>query len=152
MTALRAELSMPGGEESQQREAWREAHMRQSIRAAEKEFERIAVVCGAWHVPALEKMPAAKEDAALLKDLSRLKVNATCIPWTHGRLAVQSGYGAGVESPGWYHHIWTAKDQPITRWLVKTARLLRKEDLDASSAHIIESVRLAETLSALRDR
>jgi len=23
------------------------------------------------------------------------------------------------------------KDQPITRWLVKTARLLRKEDLDA---------------------
>src|SRR5215472_6080845 len=58
MTALRAELSMPGGEESQRREAWREAHMRQSIRGAEKEFERIAVVCGAWHVPALEKMPA----------------------------------------------------------------------------------------------
>jgi len=152
MTALRAELVMPGSEESHRREQWREAHMRQCIRAAQKEFNNIAVVCGAWHVPALEKLPAPKEDVAVLKDLSKLKVNATCIPWTHGRLAVQSGYVAGVESPGWYHHLWTAKDQPITRWMVKTARLLRKEDLDASSAHIIEGVRLAETLSALRDR
>src|SRR5262249_28529767 len=134
------------------REQQREAHMRQSIRAAQKEFDKVAVVCGAWHVPALETMPAAREDTATLKGLAKLKVNATCIPWTHGRLAFRSGYRAGVESPGWYHHLWTAKDQPITRWMVKTARLLRKEDLDASSAHIIEGVRLAETLSALRDR
>lgn len=152
MTALRHEISMPGSEESLTREKWREAHMRQTIRAAEKEFKNIAVLCGAWHVPALETMPAAKEDAALLKGLPKLKVNATCVPWTHGRLSTQSGYGAGVDSPGWYHHLWTAKDQPIARWLVKTARLLRREDLDASSAHIIESVRLAETLAAMRER
>lgn len=152
MTALRAEISMPGSEESLQRERWREAHMRQCIRAAEKEFTNIAVVCGAWHVPALENRPAPKEDATLLKGLPRLKVNATCVPWTHGRLSVHSGYRAGVESPGWYHHLWTTKDQPLTRWMVKTARLLRKEDLDASSAHIIESVRLAEALASMRDR
>jgi len=36
--------------------------------------------------------------------------------------------------------------------LIKVARLLRQEDLDASSAHIIETVRLAESLAALRDR
>jgi hypothetical protein len=155
MTALRKELpELPakGREEANKREQWREAHMRHSIRAAEKEFSNVAVVCGAWHVPALENMPPAKDDAALLKDLPKLKVNATCIPWTHSRLAVQSGYRAGVESPGWYHHLWTAKSEPITRWMVKIARLLRKEDLDASSAHIIEAVRLAETLASLRER
>jgi hypothetical protein len=152
MAALRKELPQQGSEESLLREQQREAHMRQSIRAAEKKFSKVAVVCGAWHVPALEKMPPAKDDGALLKDLVRLKVNATCIPWTHGRLAFQSGYRAGVDSPGWYHHLWTSKDAPIVRWLVKTARLLRKEDLDASSAHVIETVRLAETLASLRER
>lgn len=37
-------------------------------------------------------------------------------------------------------------------WLTKVARLLRGEDLDASSAGVIEAVRLAETLAALRGR
>jgi len=42
--------------------------MRQAIRAAEKEgHARIAVVCGAWHVPALAQKVALKDDQALLK-------------------------------------------------------------------------------------
>ena len=32
----------------------------------------------------------------------------TWVPWTHGRLASWQGYGAGVSSPGWYHHLFTA--------------------------------------------
>ena len=81
--------------------------MRNTIRAAQKEgFDKIAVVCGAWHVPALEKMPAAKDDAALLKGLPKVKVAATWIPWTNGRLSYASGYGAGISSPGWYSHLW----------------------------------------------
>ena len=36
------------------------------------------------------------------------------------------------------------------RWLTQVAHLLRGEDLAASSAHVIEAVRLAEALSALR--
>src|SRR5207244_5588364 len=83
-----------------EREAQREAHMRQSIRAAQKEgFQRIAVVCGAWHAPALAELPPAKGDAALLKGLPKTKVVATWIPWTNSRLTYASGYGAGVRSP-----------------------------------------------------
>ncbi|HBL62626.1 MAG TPA: hypothetical protein DDZ80_30860, partial [Cyanobacteria bacterium UBA8803] len=37
-------------------------------------------------------------------------------------------------------------------WMVRVAQLLREEGLDASSAHLIEAVRLAEALAALRDR
>ncbi|MFN7928966.1 MAG: DUF5682 family protein [Blastocatellia bacterium] len=133
------------------REALREAFMRQTIRVAEKEgFEKIAVVCGAWHVPALQTMPPVKEDAALLKSLPKTKVAATWIPWTNGRLSYASGYGAGITSPGWYSHLWRKPEQTEIRWLTKVARLLRKEDLDASSASVIEAVRLAETLAAMR--
>jgi hypothetical protein len=139
------------------REAQREAWMRQTIRAAAQEgFKRIAVVCGAWHAPALTidagNTPSAKDDAELLKGLPKVKTQATWTPWTYGRLSYRSGYGAGVESPGWYHHLWTARDSVPIRWMARVARLLREEDLDVSSAHVIEAVRLAETLAALRDR
>jgi hypothetical protein len=84
------------------REAQREAHMRRSIRAAQKEgFSNIAVVCGAWHAPALSPLPgapfpSAKEDDALLKGLPKTRTTATWIPWTMDRLAYRSGYGARV--------------------------------------------------------
>jgi hypothetical protein len=152
MGHLRQELPRQGSEEELLRESRREAHMRQCIRAAEKEFKNIAVVCGAWHVPALRNDSSANDDAALLKGIPKTKVKATCIPWTHARLQWKSGYRAGVDSPGWYHHLWTVKDKPVIRWMTKVARLLRNEDLNASSAHIIEAVRLAETLAAVRDR
>jgi hypothetical protein len=152
MTTLRKELPVQGTEDYLLRESRREAFMRQCIRAAEKEFQKVAVVCGAWHVPALQTLPPAKDDAAMLKALPRLKVQATCVPWTHGRLSFRSGYGAGIDSPGWYHHLWTVKDRPIIRWMTRIARLLRREDLDASSAHIIEAVRLSEALASLRER
>jgi hypothetical protein len=101
------------GEEATGREAQREAYMRTTLRKAIKEgFERIAVVCGAWHVPALQApLPPATHDQRILKGLPKRKVVCTWVPWTHGRLASASGYGAGVTSPGWYHHLFTAPDQ-----------------------------------------
>ncbi len=108
MTALR-DAALTSGLERQnpEREALREAYMRQTLRAAEKEgFQRIAVVCGAWHTPALANPGPAREDAARLKGLPKRKVNSTWIPWTYGRLTSASGYGAGVQSPGWYDFLW----------------------------------------------
>lgn len=131
----------------------REAHMRQAIRAALKEgFERIAVVCGAWHAPALSSLPPASADAALLKGLAKVKTRAAWVPWSYERLAFRSGYGAGVESPEWYHLLWEEREEPVLHWMTRMARLLRDRDLDASSAHVIEAVRLARTLATLRGR
>ena len=149
MTELRTEHVEP----DRRHEDQREAHMRRSIRAAQKEgFKEIAVICGAWHAPALSDMPPAAHDTALLKGLPKVKVEATWVPWTNSRLCAASGYGAGIESPGWYHHLWTAPDRITERWLARVAALLREEDLDASSAQIIDTVRLAESLAALRGR
>jgi hypothetical protein len=168
MSALREEIeryenerqpSTPNAltQAKQTRENQREAWMRQTIRAAQREgFERIAVVCGAWHSPALvSTLPddeQEKADAEILKNLPKTEVRATWVPWTYGRLTFASGYGAGIESPGWYHHLWHAPDDPGVRWMARVASLLRENDLDASSAHVIEAVRLAESLAALRSR
>jgi hypothetical protein len=133
-------------------DAVREAHMRLRIRQAGREHERVAVVCGAWHVPALAGKTTATADRALLKGLPKVKAEITWVPWTHRRLSRASGYGAGIASPGWYRHLFTAPDRPVTRWMTKVAGLLREEDLPVSSAHVIEAVRLADTLAAMRGR
>ncbi|MBY8880422.1 DUF5682 family protein [Actinacidiphila acidipaludis] len=130
----------------------REAHMRLRVREARRAHERTAVVCGAWHVPALAEKTTATADRALLKGLPKVKVETTWVPWTHRRLARASGYGAGIDSPGWYRHLFTAPDRPVTRWMTKVAGLLREEDYPVSSAHVIEAVRLSDTLAAMRGR
>ncbi|MER7667800.1 DUF5682 family protein [Kitasatospora sp. NPDC096128] len=149
MAALRAE-----GLGESRRDDLREAHMRQQIRAARRAgHRRIAVVCGAFHVPALATMPTVAHDRALLAGLpKKVRTDITWIPWTHRRLSQAAGYGAGVQSPGWYHHLFSTEGDPVPRWLTRAAELLRAEDHPVSSAHVIEAVRLAETLAVLRGR
>ncbi|MFB7662447.1 DUF5682 family protein [Kitasatospora sp. NPDC056138] len=136
------------------RDELREAHMRQQIRAARRAgHTRIAVVCGAWHVPALQTMPTVAHDRALLSGLpKKVKTDITWVPWTHRRLSQHTGYGAGIDSPGWYQHLFTAGSEPVVRWMTKVAELLRAEDHPVSSAHVIEAVRLADTLAVMRGR
>ncbi len=138
--------------EGDARDLLREAHMRLRVREARRAHERTAVVCGAWHVPALAEPVPAVADRQLLKGLPKAKVETTWVPWTHRRLARAGGYGAGIDSPGWYQHLFSAPDRPVTRWMTKVADLLRQEDLPVSSAHVIEAVRLADTLAAMRGR
>ncbi|MDP9256435.1 MAG: DUF5682 family protein [Actinomycetota bacterium] len=153
MAALR-ELDGEEGGADDEAEARREAHMRQAIRLAlEDGHERIAVVCGAWHAPALAQLGPVSADAELLKGLPRRKVALTWVPWTYDRLSSRSGYGAGISSPGWYDHLYRHQNgQVLVRWLSQAAQLLRDEDIPVSSAHVIEAVRLAEALATLRER
>ncbi|MCJ0870166.1 DUF5682 family protein [Streptomyces sp. AP-93] len=149
MGALREEYGAGG----HHRDLVREAYMRQRMRAARREFgDAYAVVCGAWHVPALRTRTTAAADKALLTGLPKVKVETTWVPWTHRRLARAGGYGAGITSPGWYAHLFAARDRPVERWLTKVAGLLREEDRQVSPAHVIEAVRLADTLAAMRGR
>jgi hypothetical protein len=157
ITFLRAQDAEPDP-----RDAVREAHMRRVLRRTIKDgYQRIAVVCGAWHVPALSAfaaaaagpgLPSAAADDRLLRGLPKVKATLTWVPWTYGRLSYASGYGAGIRSPGWYDHLFSVPGQPIERWLAKAAAVLRDEGVPASSAHVVESVRLAEALAALRGR
>ncbi len=135
-------------------EAAREAHMRLEIAKSVKAADGpVAVVCGAWHVPALKAKHTAKDDRALIKGAPRTKVTATWAPWTSPRLATASGYGAGVTAPGWNRHLWEhpGEDQ-TTLWIARIARALRDEGQIVSTASLIETERLATALSSVRGR
>ena len=158
MSALRASLDTETP--LTPREAQREAHMRLEIgQALSKMDGHIAVICGAWHVPALGNVVPAKQDRELLKGASIAKTVATWVPWTDSRLATMSGYGAGVISPGWYRHLWNefhvrgSGRDPIAvaaRWQARVAGLLRQEGIPSSTASVIEAARLAISLGAVR--
>jgi hypothetical protein len=141
-------------------DARREAFMRLEIKQALKDTDgAIAVVTGAWHVPALRAAHGAAADRALLRALPKLKTAATWVPWTETRLAMASGYGAGVASPGWYGHLWSQNDRRggwpapselAASWQARVAALLRAEGQPASTASVIEAVRLSVALASLR--
>lgn len=150
MTALRTEAGPLSP-----REAAREAHMRIEIaRAARESLGPVAVVCGAWHVPALAVKHSLAADRELLKGRSKAKTKATWAPWTTPRLARASGYGAGVVAPGWCAHVWESGDMPDREavWLAKVAGVLRTRGHFVSTAAVIEAQRLGTALAALRGR
>lgn len=67
-TTLRAEAPTRTRERRRGGKPCAEAYMRKTLRQAKKEgFQRIAVICGAWHVPALEAKRARRQDNDLLK-------------------------------------------------------------------------------------
>lgn len=132
-------------------EILREAFMRKTLREAIKNgYQNIVVVCGAWHTAALdlEAFPA-KTDNALLKGLPKIKMQATWIPWTFERISKESGYGAGVIAPAWYQLLFLS-ESPVIEWMSLTAYLFRAEGLEAGTAQVIDAVRLAEALAAMR--
>lgn len=157
MTELRRQWI--GSDPTLERDLLREAHMRLEIAKAAKTAEGpIAVVCGAWHVPALREKHTAKADRELLKKLPgklpQSKVKTTWVPWTSPRLASASGYGAGVAAPMWYQHLWQHRDksQALEHWLAQITQVLRENDYIISTASVIEAVRLSTSLAAVRNR
>jgi hypothetical protein len=156
MTALR-ESTPPLAGEAALRETRREAQMRLGIARALKETDgMVAAVVGAWHVPALRRETRAADDRALVKGAPRVPVAACWAPWTEPRLAARFGYGAGVVSPAWYAHLAACNAAGLGQreraagWLERAALLLREAGLPASTAAVIEAVRLGEALAALR--
>ena len=159
MAELRSRLGNDGKNCNSTREEQREAHMRMRIRNALKTHKgSVAVVCGAWHSPALKEIDryTIKADKEVLKTTKSTPCNSCWIPWTDQRLAFSSGYSAGVVSPGWYRHLWSqhkkfnTEEIETAQWQSQVAALLREEGYDASTASVIEASRLTHTLAAVR--
>lgn len=161
ITELRSASEAQGGLSPwrEARDAVREAFMRLALRAALKdEPGDIAVVVGAWHVPALRAKVPQAEDRARLRGLDKVKVESAWVPWSDSRLASASGYGAGVTAPGWYRHLWqlqggseaSSPESFAAGWQSRVAGLLRDEGHAVASASTIEASRLAIALAALR--
>ncbi len=132
----------------------REAHMRSVIRKTVAEGfdpEDIAVVTGSYHVEGLrdwernEKLPEFPETESL----------HTLMPYSYYRLSTRSGYGAGNKAPAYYELIWEGlrRGDPLytaNAYLTRIAAFQRANGFAASSAQVIEALRLSRSLAGLR--
>jgi hypothetical protein len=136
----------------------REAYMRRQIEAAIARGyapSKIVAVVGAFHAPVLTSDFPAMTDAELAS-LRRRSSKFTLMPYSYFKLSSQSGYGAGNQAPSYYELLWEALEQDDlaglpSRYLSLVARNLRESGTHRSTAEVIEGVRLANTLSALKD-
>jgi hypothetical protein len=135
----------------------REAFMRRQIEAAIAAGtppEKIVAVVGAFHAPVLTSdHPAMTDDE--LASLKRRSSKFTLMPYSYFKLSTQSGYGAGNRAPAYYELLWESLQnhnlaELPSRYLSLVARNLREAGTHRSTAEIIEGVRLANTLSALK--
>ena len=136
----------------------REAYMRRRVEeaiASGHKADKIVAVVGAFHAPVLSGEFPAMTDKELAS-LPRRSSKRTLMPYSYFRLSSQSGYGAGNQAPAYYELLWEAlNEQGINdlsrRYLSLVARHLREAGTHRSTAEVIDGVRLAETLSALKD-
>ena len=107
--------------------------------------ERIFCVCGSYHVAGLEEN----------KTLPRADSCATLMPYSYYRLSSRSGYGAGNRAPAYFELLWDSLNeggvgQTAYRYLTRLAAAHRRAGNLVSSAEVIEAVRLADALAAMR--
>lgn len=136
----------------------REAYMRRRIAeaiAGGVKPERIVAVVGAFHAPVLTGDHPAMSDEELAS-LRRRGSKFTLMPYSYFKLSSQSGYGAGNHAPAYYELLWEALEENdleglASRYLSRVARNMREGGTHRSTAEVIEGVRLANTLSALKE-
>ncbi|MEM7675582.1 MAG: DUF5682 family protein [Myxococcota bacterium] len=135
----------------------REAYMRRRIQAVIKDGvdpQKVVVIVGAFHAPVLgAEHPAMTDDE--FERLPRRESRLTLMPYSYFRLSSQSGYGAGNHAPAYFQLMWRALDNGElsalpARYLTEVVHQLRTSGTHRSTAEVIEGVRLAETLSALK--
>ncbi|HQW12380.1 MAG TPA: DUF5682 family protein [Saprospiraceae bacterium] len=135
--------------ETLRREAW----MRQNIRHYNRShFLRLAVICGAAHLPFLEDFDLFDEasDAALCAGLIAPPLDLTWVPWSYKRLSSEYGYGAGVRYPMYYEFIFKYRTEAPLYMLAHIAHYLRLAGYDVSPEHSTSAVELAYTLAGIR--
>ncbi len=150
---LMSELRLAGGA-GRPSNLIREAHMRMQLRQALRDgYKNIAVVCGAWHSPALDHAThSASDDRKLLKGLTKKTTSATWVPWSYNRIARHSGYSSGVISPYWYEALFTNPEKAVATWMSRAGSILNEMGHSISPAHVIESTMMANALANLRER
>ncbi len=114
----------------------------------------IVVITGAYHTSGLQNIESF--DDINFDKLPKEDTSITLMPYSYYKLSSLSGYGAGNKSPLYYEYLWNARlknnlSENSYDFLIKLGISLREKGFTASTASIIESVRLAKTLASLRN-
>ncbi|MBR3024525.1 MAG: hypothetical protein IKH71_08755, partial [Oscillospiraceae bacterium] len=141
--------------ESDEHNELREAYMRRRIAETEEKYGKTAVITGAFHTAGIKDIPFSDKDRKLTDKLKTVDSKSTLMPYSYYRLSSRSGYGAGSKAPGYYEMLWrnrlsSTPENTAPEYLSRLAAYQRKNGYTASSAEVIEAMRLAETLAAMR--
>lgn len=127
--------------------------------------EDIVILTGAFHTEGLKLdnkgvTPMTKKELASLNKLvkaNKTVTQKTLMPYSYFKLSKQAGYGAGNNAPNYYHMLWNAinnsdLDSIGIEYLTSIAREMREEGHNASSAQVIDAVKLSKSLAYLNNR
>ena len=136
----------------------REAYMRRQIKKVMDEGYhpgKIVIVVGAYHAPVMGLDHHVLKDDEFEK-LPQINSRLTLMPYSYFKLSSQSGYGAGNHAPLYFELVWNCiRAQDPTKialeYLSRIVRNLRESGTSRSTAEVIEAVRLANTLAALKN-
>lgn len=128
----------------------REAYMRRRIAKAQAGYDRVLVVCGAYHAPALTQGEAMTD--AETAALPRVSCKLTLMPYSYNRLSVTAGYGAGVAAPLYHELLWENPVEASAEFLRRVAARMREQGVFRSTAEVVDAVLLAKSLASLRGR
>jgi Family of unknown function (DUF5682) len=134
----------------------REAYMKTQINRVLQEghlSEKVVVITGAYHVPALLSDDAPSVDFSALP---KREVAFTLMPYSNYKLSFQSGYGAGNRAPAYFQMLWDClKADDLAKlpsyYLTKIVSALRESGTNRSTAEVMEGTRLASALASFRN-
>jgi Family of unknown function (DUF5682) len=140
----------PGTEQDRVREdcmarwvAWAAAH-----------HERVLVVCGGWHQPALERawptLTVADEPPAPQAPDPR-RAGCYLVPYEFRRVDALGGYRSGMPSPMFYQWAWEHGAHAAARRALKSmVTRLRQRQLPVSTADLLALEQQSQSLARLR--
>jgi len=112
--------------------------------------ERVFVVCGGYHQPALEQLWTLAPQSRPELTLPNERVGSYLVPFSFQRLDSFAGYAAGMPSPAYYQAVWEQAHSAAEVMLWRAANRLRAKGQRASTADILAANQLAHGLSRLR--
>ncbi|WP_374436639.1 DUF5682 family protein [Inhella sp.] len=138
------------GDEDEQREAC----MARWIAWAAARFERVLVVCGGWHLPALQRAwPQIQQTEEPISPQPANEREAGCylVPYEFRQVDALGGYAAGMPSPFFYQQQWRQGGAATARWaLRRLVDRLRARQQIVSTADLIAFEQQALGLARLR--
>ncbi|MFO1253926.1 MAG: DUF5682 family protein [Inhella sp.] len=143
-----------GDEEAGDEDEQREACMARWIAWAATRFERVLVVCGGWHLPALQRAwPQIQQPEEPISPQPDNEREAGCylVPYEFRQVDALGGYAAGMPSPFFYQQQWSQGGAAAARWaLRRLVDRLRARQQAVSTADLIAFEQQALGLARLR--
>lgn len=147
----------------------REQYMAEQIAKACREYGKVLVVTGGFHVDGLKGLLSEKDgelsyvgDKVKLHDISSENHGVYPLSYSMEAADAQNGYASGMLSPGFYQQVWEGiaeegspvgvYEKAVLHQLVSTGRAARRKKEAVSSYDEICALMMAKDLAALRGK